>query len=129
MQGASPSAVSQVYEHSHHHSPIGPRRLIREVRPADLARMQLAMEDIPTFLGGAALVTWFWHYGNFSGGAKVFVSAADAERVVAVLRPSRGRPARPAVGMRKMRRAHRGILGDLLALRNSHGWRGRPRLF
>ena len=56
---------------------------------ADLARMQLAMEDIPTFLGSATLVTWFWHYSNFSGGAKVFVSAADAERAVAVLRPSR----------------------------------------
>lgn len=54
---------------------------------ADLARMQLAMEDIPAFLGNAAFVTWFWHYSNATGGAKVFVSSSDAERAVAVLRP------------------------------------------
>ncbi len=56
---------------------------------AELARMQLAMEDIPAYLGNAALVTWFWHYSNATGGARVYVSAADADRAVAVLRPSR----------------------------------------
>jgi hypothetical protein len=56
---------------------------------ADLARMRLAMEDIPAFLGNAALVTWFWQYSNATGGARVYVSACDAERADAILRPSR----------------------------------------
>ena len=56
---------------------------------ADLARMQLAMEDIPAYLGNAVWVTWFWHYSNATGGARVYVSSSDTERAVAVLRQSR----------------------------------------
>ncbi len=56
---------------------------------AHLARMQLAMEDIPAYLGNAAMATWFWHYNIATGGARVYVSAADAERAAAVLRSSR----------------------------------------
>ncbi len=56
---------------------------------ADLARMQLAMADIPAYLGNAAFVTWLWHYSNATGGARVYVSASDAEQAVAVIRQSR----------------------------------------
>jgi hypothetical protein len=56
---------------------------------ADLARMRLAMDDIPAFLGNAAFVTWFWHYSNATGGARVYVADCDVDRAIAILRPSR----------------------------------------
>jgi hypothetical protein len=55
---------------------------------ADLARMLLAMEHIPAYLDNAALVTWFWHYSNLTGGAKVVVSSLDTEQAAEVLSPA-----------------------------------------
>lgn len=52
---------------------------------ADLARMQLVSAGIRAYLDNVALVSWFWHYSNLTGGAKVCVAAADAEQAHAVL--------------------------------------------
>ncbi len=52
---------------------------------ADLARMQLAVEGIPAYLENAAFLSWLWHYSNATGGVKLYVLDADAERAHAVL--------------------------------------------
>lgn len=40
---------------------------------AELARIRLAMDEIPAWLENATLVTWCWHYSNAVGGVKLFV--------------------------------------------------------
>jgi len=62
------------------------------VARADVARMQLAMEDIPARLDNAALATWFWHYSNATGGVKVLVPKECLDRARTVV----SRPLEPS---------------------------------
>ena len=55
------------------------------VAQADVARMQLAMEDIPARLDNAALVSWCWHYSNATGGVKVLVPEECLDRARTVI--------------------------------------------
>jgi hypothetical protein len=56
------------------------------VPEADLAQMLLEAEEIPSWLENAALVSWFWHYNNATGGVKLCVRSPDVARTEAVLR-------------------------------------------
>jgi hypothetical protein len=64
------------------------------VAEAEVARMQLEMEDIPARLDNAALVSWFWHYSNVTGGVKVLVPAGEFARATSVILPPPG-PSEP----------------------------------
>ena len=48
--------------------------------------MLLEAENIPSWLENAALVSWFWHYNNATGGVKLCVRSPDVARLEAVLR-------------------------------------------
>jgi hypothetical protein len=57
---------------------ISPDELVRvtsclDVPRADLARLALAREGIPSALGNANFLSWFWHYSNAVGGVTVHV--------------------------------------------------------
>ena len=54
---------------------------------AELARVRLAMDEIPAWLENATVVLWFWYYSNAVGGVKVFVPQPEAERAWMILHP------------------------------------------
>jgi hypothetical protein len=65
--------------------PLSPNSLVRlascwDVPRADLAQMALAREEIPTSLGNANFLSWFWHYSNAVGGVTIHVRHCQAEQ-------------------------------------------------
>jgi hypothetical protein len=66
------------------------------VAQADLVRMQLAMEDIPARLDNTALVSWFWHYSNATGGVKVLVPEEYLDRARTITSPPPESPEPPS---------------------------------
>lgn len=76
---------------------VSPNELVRvescwDVPRADLVQMALAREGIPSSLGNAAFLSWFWHCGNAVGGATVHVRRCDAEQARNVLVAARAKP-------------------------------------
>ncbi|MGO8691702.1 MAG: hypothetical protein ACLQLG_18940 [Thermoguttaceae bacterium] len=58
---------------------------------ADLVRMALAREGIPTALGNANYLSWFWHCSNAVGGVPVYVRYREAQRACEVLAAARAK--------------------------------------
>jgi hypothetical protein len=63
-----------------------------DVPRADLIQLALAREGIPTSLGNAKFLSWFWHYSNAVGGVTVHVRHGDAERARETLAAARAKP-------------------------------------
>ncbi len=76
------------------HSPTTAPRLVHVASylnsaEAELARVRLAMDNIPVWLENATLVLWCWYYSDAVGGVKVFVPEPEAERAWTILHPPR----------------------------------------
>ena len=76
---------------------ISPEELIRvtsclDVPRADLVQLALAREGIPTALGNANFLSWYWHYSNAVGGVTVHVRNKDAHQARKALTAARAKP-------------------------------------
>ncbi len=74
--------------------PVSPNSLVKiasflDLPHAELARMALAREGIPTAFGNANVVLWFWHYSNAVGGVSLFVRCSQADLARDVLAAAR----------------------------------------
>jgi hypothetical protein len=74
---------------------------------AELVRMALAREEIPSAFGSANFISWFWHYSNAVGGVKIYVRRREAKLAHKVLADARAKTAEglppwtcPACGQR-----------------------------
>jgi hypothetical protein len=65
------------------------------VAEAEAARIALAAAGIRARLSNAALVSWFWHYSNATGGVGLLVRQTDSETARNVLREAAGGPFQP----------------------------------
>ena len=52
---------------------------------AEIVRMRLASEGIPSCFENASVVLWCWYYANATGGVKLFVRRSDADEARRIL--------------------------------------------
>lgn len=75
---------------------VSPDELVKVVSCLDpprtnLVAMALTREGIPTVLGNANFLTWYWHYSNAVGGVTVHVRRGDAKRACKALAVARAK--------------------------------------
>ena len=96
---------------------------------ADVVQMALAREGIPSALGNACFLSWFWHYGNAVGGVTVHVRYRDAQQAHKALAAARAKPSvsLPPWTCTVLWSAGCRTMGRLLAMRRIQGRRRGPR--
>jgi hypothetical protein len=78
--------------------PLSPNSLVRiasylDPPRADLAQMALAREAIPSALGNANFLSWYWYYSNAVGGVVLYVRRCEADHAREVLAAARSKSA------------------------------------